>query len=109
MYLGRIVEIGNRRQTFTAPKHPYTQSLLAAAVTPDPPVQRARERIVLTGDIPSPVNPPPGCVFHTRCPVAEFPRCQEDPPAVPLPTGGFARCHFVTPDGHAPELLARVP
>jgi oligopeptide/dipeptide ABC transporter ATP-binding protein len=78
MYLGRIVEYTDKSTLFTAPLHPYTESLLAAVPVPDPAIKR--KKIVLQGDVPSPVKPPPGCHFHTRCPYA-FDRCKVEDPA----------------------------
>ena len=95
MYLGRIVELGSTQEVFGNPSHPYTRALLSAVPVPDP--RRARERIILTGDVPSPIRPPSGCHFHTRCPVAQ-PICKEIYPD-PIPVGGThaAACHLVEP------------
>ena len=92
MYLGKIVEIGPRRDIFLAPKHPYTQALLSAVPIPEPGA--GRTRIVLKGDVPSPINPPSGCRFHTRCPHA-FDRCRTEVPGLdPVGSGHFAACHL---------------
>jgi oligopeptide/dipeptide ABC transporter ATP-binding protein len=92
MYLGRIVELAETRALFTQPQHPYTVALLSAVPVPDP--RSARKRIVLSGDVPSPINPPPGCRFHTRCPVA-IERCRSETPAMKeVAPGHFAACHL---------------
>ena len=106
MYLGKIVEYAARDEIFSDPKHPYTQSLLSAAVVPDPVRQRERTRIVLEGDVPSPINPPSGCAFHTRCPVADLPLCADQEPDLRDVSGRGHRasCHLIGPDGRAPAL-----
>ncbi|MBM3372218.1 MAG: ABC transporter ATP-binding protein [Betaproteobacteria bacterium] len=92
MYLGRIVEIASSRALYTDPKHPYTEALLSAVPIPDPSVKR--KRIVLTGDVPNPINPPKGCHFHPRCPKA-MDRCRNEAPVLKdLGEGHMAACHL---------------
>jgi peptide/nickel transport system ATP-binding protein len=92
MYLGKIVETAPKRSIFTAPRHPYTKALLSAVPVPAPGA--ARQRIILKGDVPSPINPPKGCRFHTRCPYA-FDRCRmENPQSRLIEDGHFAACHL---------------
>jgi oligopeptide/dipeptide ABC transporter ATP-binding protein len=92
MYLGKIVELTTRERLFTRPLHPYTEALLSAVPVPDPDAKR--NRIILAGDVPSPITPPPGCRFHTRCPYA-FERCKVEEPAMrELAPGHFAACHL---------------
>jgi oligopeptide/dipeptide ABC transporter ATP-binding protein len=96
MYLGRIVEIAPRRAIFSNPLHPYTEALLDAVPVPDPSVRK--ERRVLTGDVPSPMHPPAGCHFHTRCPYAEE-RCRrEEPPLQEVRPGQWVACHLRQPE-----------
>jgi oligopeptide transport system ATP-binding protein len=97
MYLGRIVEVASREELFARPRHPYTQALLSAAVVPDPAQQRLRKRIVLEGDIPSPIDPPSGCAFRTRCPYAEqsAPRSVDEVPQLrSLGAAHSVACHL---------------
>ena len=94
MYLGHIVEMASRDDVFSHPLHPYTHALLSAVPIPDPRVQGSRERIILSGDLPSPINPPSGCVFHTRCFQAQD-RCRTEVPALVEHSSGHAvACHF---------------
>jgi oligopeptide/dipeptide ABC transporter ATP-binding protein len=97
MYLGKIVEIADRRTIFAAPKHPYTEALLSAAPQPNP--RAKKKRIILSGDVPSPIKPPPGCRFHTRCPYVEA-RCKvEEPPIKEIAPGHQVACHLRQPPG----------
>jgi peptide/nickel transport system ATP-binding protein len=94
MYAGKLVEIGDRDQLYDDPRHPYTRALLSAVPIPDPAVQRQRYRQILTGEIPNPLDPPSGCRFHTRCPIAEE-RCRnEAPPFEDKSAGHFAACWY---------------
>jgi oligopeptide/dipeptide ABC transporter ATP-binding protein len=92
MYLGRIVEYADKETLFRRPLHPYTEALLAAVPIPDPKVKRQKK--ILQGDVPSPVNPPPGCAFHTRCPYV-MARCKEVAPRLDeVAPGNFVACHL---------------
>ena len=110
MYLGRIAEHGPKDPVYDTPRHPYTAALLSAAPAADPDAAAARQRILLTGDVPSPINPPPGCRFHPRCPQAQD-RCQAEEPLLEVKPGDPAThvtaCHF--PLAPRQALTARPP
>jgi oligopeptide/dipeptide ABC transporter ATP-binding protein len=109
MYLGQLVEVADRASLFSAPRHPYTQALLSAAPVPDPVRQRSRRRIVLSGEVPSPVAPPSGCRFHPRCPVAKEICATEVPALRPVGRNGeLVACHLVDDDGAGPRLAGTV-
>lgn len=100
MYLGRIAEAGSTEAVFADAAHPYSQALLSAVPSPDPIVEANRRRVILSGDPPSPTNPPSGCRFHTRCPL-NFERCATEEPLLrPAPHGGVAACHLVESGRH---------
>jgi oligopeptide/dipeptide ABC transporter ATP-binding protein len=108
MYLGQIVELAATEELFATPQHPYSQALLSAAVVADPELQRTRRRIVLEGDIPSPLAPPSGCRFRTRCPLERdsAPRStEEEPPLLNVGGGHLVACHLVHAGREAPVLI----
>ncbi|SEO57878.1 oligopeptide transport system ATP-binding protein [Amphibacillus marinus] len=98
MYLGKIVEIGDKTSIFDNPQHPYTKALLSAIPVPDPDIETKKERIILQGDVPSPINPPAGCRFHTRCPFATD-RCKTEVPELRteehMKEGHQGACHYI--------------
>jgi oligopeptide transport system ATP-binding protein len=99
MYLGKIVEMANRNELYSDPLHPYTKALLSAVPIPDPVIEKRRERIILSGDVPSPINPPSGCHFHTRCPYAMEVCRQVDPIFADQGNGHFVACHLYAHSG----------
>jgi oligopeptide transport system ATP-binding protein len=102
MYLGKIVELASRDTIYEEPLHPYTKALLSAVPIPDPVIEKKRERIILTGDVPSPINPPSGCHFHTRCQYAIKGVCDVvEPPFEDKGGDHFVACHLYTPEGAA--------
>jgi oligopeptide transport system ATP-binding protein len=96
MYLGKIVEVADSVEIYRNPKHPYTKALLSSIPIPDPDIQSGRRLVALSGEIPSPVNPPSGCRFHTRCPIAKLPTpcADQEPPLEEKAQGHRAACHF---------------
>ena len=95
MYLGRIVEMGTREEIFQNPQHPYTKALMSSVPVPDPKLKNKKERIILTGDVPSPKNPPKGCHFHTRCPF-KTDKCEEIYPEYKdISENHKAACHLI--------------
>jgi oligopeptide/dipeptide ABC transporter ATP-binding protein len=96
MYLGKIVELLDSKDIYS-PMHPYTKALISAVPVADPVLEKTRKRIILTGDVPSPINPPPGCSFHTRCPV-RIDICDKIiPPLIEIEKNSLCACHLVKP------------
>ena len=98
MYLGSLMELSDWKTLYSEPYHPYTESRLSAVPVPDPDIQHTRKRIILPGDPPSPINPPSGCLFHTRCPIAKEICSQQRPELREVAPGHFCACHFAAPN-----------
>jgi oligopeptide/dipeptide ABC transporter ATP-binding protein len=105
MYLGEVVELADSETLYHHPRHPYTGALLSAVPIPDVTISAGRQRQILTGDVPSPVNPPTACRFHTRCPKAQDICATQPPPLTPKPGGGHAACHFPLTDQEAAQRI----
>jgi len=95
MYLGKIVELAGRKEIYDKPQHPYTQALLSAVPIPDPRAESKRQGIILEGDVPSPVNPPEGCNFNTRCPKVMDVCYQQEPEFIEIAAGHYCACYLV--------------
>src|SRR5439155_5851132 len=107
MYLGKVFETARGATLYENPKHPYRGALLSAVLIADTDLAAQKSRIILEGDVPSPINPPSGCRFHPRCPNAQFPRCKEEEPLLrPFHEGQLAACHFPLEDRAIIEVEA---